>query len=170
MRLLAATIGSFALAMGIARIEHIRIITTNSAAAAGVYQTVSMPLAHGVLVLACLPSEAARLALARGYLGAGDCPAGAEPVAKMVGALPGDTVDIESGAVAVNGVWIPHSLTAARDSMSRPLEHTAWGRRMVAPGTIWLFGFNNPHSWDGRYFGALPISNVIGGLQPLITW
>jgi conjugative transfer signal peptidase TraF len=170
MRLLAATIGSFALVMDIARIERIRIITTDSAAPAGVYQTVSMPLTHGVLVLACLPPEAARLALARGYLGAGDCPAGAEPVAKIVGALPGDTVDIKSGAVAVNGVWIPHSPTVARDSMNRPLEHTAWGRRTVMPGEVWLFGFNNPRSWDARFFGTVPISNVMGGLKPLITW
>ena len=42
----------------------------------------------------------------------GDCPAGAEPVAKVIGALPGDEVEIEPGFVAVNGVKFPNSQTA----------------------------------------------------------
>jgi conjugative transfer signal peptidase TraF len=170
MRFLAATIGVFVLVVAIARIESIRIITTDSAAPVGIYQASSVPLTDGALVLACLPPKAARLALARGYLGAGNCPAGAEPVAKIVGALPGDTIDIESGAVAVNGVWIPHSPTMARDSRGRSLEHVAWGERTVMPSQVWLFGFNNSHSWDARFFGSVPIANVMGGLKPLITW
>jgi conjugative transfer signal peptidase TraF len=170
MRLLAALVGSFVLAIVIVRVERIRIITTDSAAPAGIYRMIYLPLTRGRLVLACLPYQAARLALSRDYLGAGNCPAGAEPVAKVIGALPGDTVDIELGAVAVDDIRIPDSPTVTRDSMGRPLEHTAWGRRMVAPGTIWLFGFNNPRSWDGRYFGAIPISNLLGGLKPIITW
>jgi conjugative transfer signal peptidase TraF len=170
MKLLIVLAAGFALIVGIARIERIRIITTNSAAPAGIYQIVPKPLTRGSLVLACLPPVSAQLAMARGYLSDGDCPAGAEPVAKKVGALPGDALNIESGAVAVNGVWIPHSSTVARDSMNRPLEHAAWGKRMVMPGEVWLFGFNNPHSWDARFFGSVPISNVMGGLKPLITW
>jgi conjugative transfer signal peptidase TraF len=170
MRLLAAIIGSFALAVGIAHVERVRVITTDSAAPAGIYRTIYLPPTRGTLVLACLPPEAARLALTRGYLGGGDCPDGAEPVAKIIGALPGDSLDIEADAVTVNSVPIPHSPTVARDSMGRPLQHAAWGKRTVADGEVWLFGFNNPHSWDGRYFGAIPISNVLGGLRPLVTW
>jgi len=170
MKVLAATIGSFALIIGVARIERIRIITTDSAAPAGIYQTVPKPLTRGALVLACLPAGAAQLAMARGYLGAGNCPAGAEPIAKIVGALPGDTLEIESDAVTVNAVRIPDSPTVTRDSMGRPLEHAAWGRRTVTPSEVWLFGFNNPHSWDGRYWGSIPTANVLGGLKPLITW
>lgn len=91
-------------------------------------------------------------------------------VAKLIGAVPGDTIDIESGWVAVNGVRIPHSPTVARDTMGRPLEHAAWGMRRVAPGEVWLFGFNNPRSWDARYFGGIPTANLLGGLTPIITW
>ncbi len=166
---LTAAIGSV-LTITIARVEDIRIITTDSAAPAGIYRMVSAPLTRGELVLACLPPESARLAMARGYLGAGECSAGAEPVAKLIGAVPGDTVDIELGWVAVNGVRIPHSPTVARDTMGQPLEHTSWGMRRVAPGEVWLFGFNNPRSWDARYFAGVPIINVLGGLTPIITW
>jgi conjugative transfer signal peptidase TraF len=170
LKLFAASVAGFMLAITIARVERVRVITTDSAAPAGIYRMICLPPTRDTLVLACLPLASARLAMARGYLGAGDCPAGAEPVAKIVGALPGDTVDIESDAVAVNGVRIPHSPTVARDTMGRPLEHVAWGRHRVLFGETWLFGFNNPHSWDGRYFGAIPISNLLGRITPILTW
>jgi conjugative transfer signal peptidase TraF len=161
---------SFALAVFIARFEGIHIVTTDSAAPAGIYRTVDRPLAHGELVLACLPPESARLALARSYIGGGSCPTSAEPIAKMVGALPGDTVELEQAFVAIDGVRIPNSPTVPYDSMGRPLEHAVWGIYRVPAGEVWLFGFNNPRSWDGRYFGALPTTNVLGALRPLITW
>ena len=62
---------------------------------------------------ACLPAVIAQQGLARGYLQRGDCPAGAEPVAKVIGALPGDAVEVEPDLVAVNGV---RSRTAKRPS------------------------------------------------------
>lgn len=161
----AATIASVAAVIG-----RVRIITTNSAAPAGIYRTVAATLTRGDLVLACLPRETTQLALERGYLGAGDCLAGAEPIAKVIGALPGDTVELEQGFVAVNGIRIPDSPTLPRDSAGRPLAHVAWGTRRVPEGEVWLFGFNNPRSWDGRYLGSVPTDNVLGVLEPLITW
>ena len=47
------------------------------------------------LVAACLPAEIARTGLTRGYLREGDCPAAAEPVAKVIGAVPGDVIELE---------------------------------------------------------------------------
>ena len=74
---------------------RVRILTTDSSAPPGLYWRSTGAPRRGALVLACLTPQAAELALQRGYLGGGACPAGAEPVAKIVGALPGDTVDIE---------------------------------------------------------------------------
>jgi len=153
-----------------ARIAHIRVISTDSSAPVGIYHLVPAPLTRGELVLACLPAESADLALACGYLGAGNCPASAEPVAKIVGALPGDTVQLDQTFVAINGARIPNSPTLPRDSMGRPLEHAAWRIYHVPDGEVWLFGFNNPHSWDARFIGAIPSANVLGTLKPLITW
>jgi conjugative transfer signal peptidase TraF len=171
VKLVFAAVASVALIIGLARIERIRIITTDSASPAGIYQTVALPyVARGTLVLACLPPRAVQLALSRSYIGAGNCPDGVEPIAKIVGAVPGDTLEIEAAAVTVNGVLIPHSETAKRDSMGRPLQHAAWGKRIVAAGEVWLFGFHNPRSWDARFFGSVPLANVLGGLVPLVTW
>jgi conjugative transfer signal peptidase TraF len=152
------------------RVLHLRIMLTNSSAAAGVYRVTDFPPARGGLVAACLPLAIAREGLARGYLQRGDCPAGAEPVAKVVGAIAGDAVELEPGWVAVNGVKFSNSQMAARDSANRPLAHVSLGVRRVGEGGIWLFGFNNARSWDARYFGSVPLANLRGGLKPVVTW
>jgi len=153
------------------RLFRLRITLTDSAAPAGIYRLIArVPLARGELVAACVPAAIARTGLARGYLREGDCPAGAEPVAKVIGAVAGDVVKVEPGWVAVNSVTFPNSRMAARDSAERPLDHVAWGVRRVAPGEVWLFGFNDLRSWDARYFGPVPLAGVRGVLRPVLTW
>jgi len=149
---------------------HLRITLTDSAAPAGIYRVSEVAARRGALVAACLPSVIARTGLARGYLQKGDCPTGAEPVAKVIGALAGDELQIEPGFVAVNGVKFPNSQTAAHDSAGRPLTHVPSGAYRVAADQVWLFGFNNRRSWDARYFGPVPAANVRGVLRPLVTW
>ena len=119
---------------------------------------------------ACLPDAVARTGLKRGYLAEGDCPAGAEPIAKVIGAMPGDVVELEPGGVAVNGMKFTNSRTAARDSAGRSLTHVLSGAYRVSASEVWLFGFNNIRSWDARYFGPVPLANVRGVLRPLGTW
>ena len=149
---------------------HLRITLTDSAAPAGVYRVSEARASRGALVAACLPAAIARQGIARGYLREGDCPAGAEPVAKVIGAVAGDTVDVEPGWVAVNGVKFPNSRTAARDSAGRPLAHVLSGAHRVGAGEVWLFGFNDARSWDARYFGPVPLAGVRGVLRPVVTW
>jgi conjugative transfer signal peptidase TraF len=149
---------------------HLRITLTDSSAPAGIYRLMVGPADRGELVAACLPAAIARTGLARGYLGSGDCPAGAEPVAKIVGALAGDVVEVEPGWAAVNGVRFTDSRTSARDSAGRPLAHMAWGIHRVGAEEVWLFGFNDARSWDARYFGAVPLADVRGVLRPVLTW
>jgi conjugative transfer signal peptidase TraF len=150
---------------------NLRITLTDSSTPAGVYRLVAgAPIRRGVLVAACLPQATARQGLTRGYLRRGDCPAGAEPVAKLIGALPGDAVTVEPGGVAVNDVNFRHSQVAAHDSAGRPLAHVPFGPRSVSSGEVWLFGFNDARSWDSRYFGPIPFASICGSLKPLITW
>lgn len=148
----------------------ILISNTDSAAPAGVYRVAGQQVRRGDLVAACVPIAVARLGLARGYLRTGGCPGNAEPVDKFIGALPGDVVDIERRWVAVNGAHFANSATASHDSVGRPLAHVAWGKHKVAADQVWLFGFNDRRSWDSRYFGPVPISNVRGNLKPVVTW
>ncbi len=39
-----------------------------------------------------------------------------------------------------------------------------------AAGQVWLFGFNDRRSWDSRYFGPIPLANVRGEIEPVVTW
>jgi conjugative transfer signal peptidase TraF len=148
----------------------LRIMLTDSSAAAGVYRITDSPPMRGALVAACLPPGIARQGLARGYLQWGDCPVGAEPIAKVIGALPGDVVELDTGWVSVNGVKFLNSQMAARDSAGRPLAHVSLGARRVGTGEVWLFGFNNARSWDARYFGAVPSANLRGVLKQVVAW
>ncbi|MGA9723706.1 MAG: conjugative transfer signal peptidase TraF [Candidatus Binatus sp.] len=149
----------------------LRISLTDSAAPAGIYRIVrGVSVKHGQLVGACLPASIAQEGLTRGYLQKGSCRGGAEPVAKTIGALPGDVLEVQPGWVSVDGQVFVGSAVAARDSINRPLPHVAWGRRQVAPGEVWLFGFHNARSWDARYFGPVPLSGVQGVLKPILTW
>ena len=169
----AAAVALIALAIPacLARVLHLRITLTDSSAPAGIYRLVTCASAgRGALVAACLPQPIASAGLMRGYLRLGDCPAGAEPVAKVIGALPGDVVAVEPGWVAVNGARFQDSRTAARDSAGKPLAHVPWGVRRVGTGEVWLFGFNDPRSWDSRYFGPIPLTSIRGALQPVVTW
>jgi conjugative transfer signal peptidase TraF len=156
----------------------LRIMLTDSSAPSGIYRVEGLPsgkplrdLRRGELVEACLPDAIAQRGLERGYLQRGGCPGGAEPVAKSVGALSGDIVVISAGYVAVNGNHLSSlSETSPSDSRGRALDHVKWGARRVLPNTVWLFGFNNPRSWDSRYFGPVLQSDVRGILTPLVTW
>lgn len=152
-------------------IVGLRISLTDSAAPVGIYRIVSgIPAYRGELVGACLPASIEEEGLARGYLSKGDCPGGAEPVAKVIGAVPGDVLEVLPSSVSVDGKTFPDSTVASRDSIGRPLPHVPWGIRKVPAGQVWLFGFNNRRSWDARYFGPVPLSGVRGILKPILTW
>ncbi|MGB9029655.1 MAG: conjugative transfer signal peptidase TraF [Acidobacteriaceae bacterium] len=146
------------------------ISNTDSAAPAGVYRIVSGKFQRGDLVAVCLPIGIAEEGLNRGYLRTGACAGNAEPVGKIVGALPGDSIEIEPGWVAVNGARFARSKVATHDSAHRPLPHVAWGSHRVGAGQVWLFGFNDRRSWDSRYFGPVPLENVRGEIKPVVVW
>lgn len=135
----------------------------------------SMPqataLAHelgpGTVVMWCLPERLVGEAQRRGYLGGGTCPGGVEPILKEIAALPGDTVVVDSLGMAVNGRRLSHSRPLPRDSRGRPLDSMPWSRYVVRPGEAWLWSPYAAHSYDSRYYGALPFVGLVGVARPL---
>jgi conjugative transfer signal peptidase TraF len=88
------------------------------------------------------------------------------PLLKRVLALPGQTVCRDQLVVTVDKI----EMGAARvhDSRGRPLP--VWqGCRVIADGEVFLMNWQSADSLDGRYFGALPTSAIIGTAAPLWT-
>jgi conjugative transfer signal peptidase TraF len=116
----------------------------------------------GDLVETCVPRAAERFAIARRYvLTGGPCPFGSIYFLKMVAAAAGDTVDLTDSRITVNGVPLPNSATFATDRNGAPLPHVPRGVYHLKPGELWLWT-PNPRSWDSRYYGIVPTSNVAG--------
>jgi conjugative transfer signal peptidase TraF len=85
----------------------------------GLYRAVAGTPTRGAWVAACVSPEAAALGRARGYLGAGSCAGGVQPVLKPVIAVAGDVVELGPEGVAVNGQRLPASASADVDSVGR---------------------------------------------------
>ncbi|QQO16726.1 S26 family signal peptidase [Bradyrhizobium diazoefficiens] len=96
-----------------------------------------------------------------GYLPAG------VPMLKRVLALPGQTVCRSGLAVSVDAIEIGEARD--RDGRGRPLPK--WqGCRVVGEGELFVMNWQSTSSLDGRYFGLLPASSVIGRALPVWTW
>ena len=114
-------------------------------------------LARGDLVRVCLPEAHAALALERKYLYPGLCPGGTEPLAKVVVALPGDTVLVDSTLTHISGGLVIHAPVVTLDSQSRPVP-SALGEHVLLDGECFVLSTYIPHNYDSRYFGAVDCS------------
>jgi len=88
------------------------------------------------------------------------------PMLKRVLALPGQTVCRNGLTIAVDGVDVGDA--HERDGRGRPLP--AWhGCRVIADGDVFVMNWQSADSLDGRYFGPLPASAIIGRAVPVWT-
>ncbi len=113
------------------------------------------------LVIAAPPRPLASFLAERGYLPLG------VPLIKRILALPGQSVCRKELAISVDGMAMGMAL--ARDRRGRALP--IWqGCRMIAQGEVFLMNWDEPASLDGRYFGPIPSSAIIGRAEPLWTF
>jgi conjugative transfer signal peptidase TraF len=88
------------------------------------------------------------------------------PLLKRVLALRGQTVCRTEQTIIVDGAAIGDALD--RDHLGRPLP--VWqGCRLIAAGQVFLMNRQSPDSLDGRYFGPLPTTTIVGRADPLWT-
>lgn len=96
----------------------------------------------------------------RGYLPRG------VPLIKRVLALGGTTVCRSDSAIVAYDTT--YGEARERDTRGRPLP--VWqGCRRLRDGEAFLMNWDSPDSFDGRYFGPLPLSTVVGRAIPLWT-
>jgi conjugative transfer signal peptidase TraF len=111
----------------------------------------------GELVAVRPPEPLARFLDVNGFLPIG------LPMLKRVAALPGQTVCRRGLTVSLDGVEIGEA--RERDSRGRPLP--VWhGCEVVQEGQLFLMNWQSAASLDGRYFGLIAASAVIGRAVP----
>jgi conjugative transfer signal peptidase TraF len=138
-----------------------KLIWNAPSAPVGLY-TVGTAADLGVtdLVAVDAPEPLASFLSQREYL-----PRGVPPM-KRIAALPGQTVCRIGRDVSVDTIAMGEAL--ARDRRGRELP--VWqGCRTLRAGEIFLMNWDVQDSLDGRYFGPIPQSSVIGRALPLWT-
>ncbi|KWV58308.1 S26 family signal peptidase [Bradyrhizobium macuxiense] len=89
------------------------------------------------------------------------------PMLKRVLALPGQSVCRSGLMISVDKIAVGE----ARDSDRRGRPLPKWqGCHVVGDGELFLMNWQSDDSLDGRYFGFLPVSAVIGRALPVWTW
>ena len=112
----------------------------------------------GQLLIVSPPTSLARFLATRRYLPMG------VPLIKHVAALPGQTVCRRGRMITVNGAMEAEALD--HDTRGRALP--VWqGCQKIAPHEVFLLNIGVPDSLDGRYFGPLPDTTIIGRATPL---
>ncbi|MGQ0581903.1 MAG: S26 family signal peptidase [Reyranella sp.] len=125
----------------------------------GLYRLQSTDQRYITELVAVLPSEPLSTFLVDGnYLPPG------VPMLKHVLALPGQIVCRHGFTVLVDAIAM--GVARERDGRGRPLP--AWqGCRVVAQGELFLMNWQSADSLDGRYFGPILASAVIGRAHPV---
>lgn len=115
---------------------------------------------HGALVAVTPPAPLARWLAERGYLGE------RVPLLKHVAAKQGQRVCRIGTVVSVDAR--PVVVARDRDGMGRPLP--VWqGCHTLRAGELLMLNPNHADSMDGRYFGPLPASTLLGRATPILT-
>ncbi|MFE0013750.1 S26 family signal peptidase [Mesorhizobium sp. NPDC059054] len=132
----------------------------SASAPIGLYRVVAGTPVHGDLVLASPPEFTIGLADERGYLPRN------VPLLKRVAALPREHVCAFYEAIIISG-----EIVARRLSTDRQGRQLAWWNGCQALGNdeVFLLGAGAANSFDSRYFGPVPVRNIIGRVVPLWT-
>lgn len=114
----------------------------------------------GDLALVRMPAPVAQLAYLRGYLPR------TVPLVKHIAALPREHVCAFNHVIIIRGDIVARRL--ATDKQGRPLPW--WNEcRALSDDEIFLLNGLDGSSFDSRYFGPVPLKNIIGRLVPLWT-
>ena len=112
------------------------------------------------LVVAMPPNALATFLDERGYVPLG------VPLIKRILALRGQSVCRSELVISVDEIAMGMAL--AHDRQGRPLP--VWqGCRAIARDEVFLMNWDEAASFDGRYFGSIPLHAIIGRATPLWT-
>lgn len=139
------------------------ILVWNASASVPVGFYAITPIARpevGDLVAVRPPEPLGRWLVENGYLGPDT------PLLKRIAARPGTEVCRHGTTIIIDGHVVAEA--QLRDRLGRPLP--VWrGCRTLRDGQVFFLNADQPGSLDGRYFGPLDTSTVIGRATPIWT-
>lgn len=125
------------------------------------------PARRGDLVFICPPiNEIVFEGLKRRYLRRGLCAGDLAPLIKSIVATARQRVEVDE-EIRIDGEVLSHARLMVSDSQGRPLEPHPGG--LVPAGHVFLHS-TVPGSFDSRYFGPVPVQNILGLAQELWTY
>lgn len=164
-RVAVSTVVSFVL-FGLLGLAGARVNTTASFPV-GLYWQLQRSAGKGDLVWFCPPAEPVfTIALARGYLSPGFCPAGSSALLKRIVAVGGNHVVIAPTGTSVNGMPFPNSGQRAMDPARRLLPDYRLDT-VLSAGQVLLLSDQHTGSFDGRYFGLVATTQLQGVVVPV---
>lgn len=134
---------------------------TNQSAPKGFYLIQNpKPLEKGQYVIIPVPEVVTAIIEGRAWFQPGT------PLLKKVGALPGDTVSINTNGIFINDAYIGPVLSEDRQGLPLPQIR---GTYTLKDGEFLPIS-TYERSFDGRYFGPIPIENITYQVAPLLTY
>lgn len=131
------------------------------------WETAFNGVAHrGDIVVVCLPENPVVLL----YAGPGSCPSGMKPLLKPVGAIEGDTVDVDEKGIWINGFLQEKTAPMTHDSVGRVLSPWPFGTYRVGPNEVWIISTYSARSFDSRYWGPITTEWISARAVPVLTW
>jgi conjugative transfer signal peptidase TraF len=153
---LAATVISFPI---FKNPDPVLLWNASASVPVGLYRVHSIEkLGAAELLVARPPAQLADLLHEGGYLPRG------VPLIKRALGLAGQTICRADLTVTVDEINVGSA--RERDHLGRKLP--AWqGCHKLTDSEVFLMNWDEPTSLDGRYFGPLPVSSIIGWAEPL---
>jgi conjugal transfer pilin signal peptidase TrbI len=84
-----------------------------------------------------------------------------QTIIKRVLGVPGDRVSVTTTGTLINGAAIAQSDPALAKTLDRPPDDFVRDRYVIPDGHLWVMGATRD-SFDSRYWGPLPLGQVIG--------
>ncbi|NEW59903.1 conjugative transfer signal peptidase TraF [Sulfurovum sp. bin170] len=146
------------------------IFNTTSSFPLGFYKiSKSNQYKKGDLVSFCaVPSKMIDRMIKQGYSQKNSlCPNQTPQLLKKILGLEGDNITMNS-VVLVNNQPIKNSRVFKKDRNGNLLNFQQSQR--VKKDYFWAMSDYNEKSFDSRYFGQIPLENIIGRATPIMTW
>ena len=145
----------------------------------GLYHLSPLPhrLHDGMIVCLCPPSPASNPAMAQAVRArwlltspSSTCPAHLVPFIKRIGATPGQTVSLTMNDTSIDGHRLPGTAIKRFAKNGQPIIHQKPGIYHMKLGQVWAWDNSSPWAYDSRYWGPLPVANILKQARPVLTW